>query len=96
MVVVVVIIIIIIIITTIIIVTTTTVTDHKAVRTVSDPQAQSHELIFAAALKVFLLMLFLVVSSPVFDLLSFLSRVVSNFVDVILFFVAACRHARYS
>jgi uncharacterized PurR-regulated membrane protein YhhQ (DUF165 family) len=29
-------------------------------------------------------------------LLSFLSRVVSNFVDVILFFVAACRHARYS
>jgi len=41
----VVVVIIIIIITTIIIVTTTTVTDHKAVRTVSDPQAQWHELI---------------------------------------------------
>jgi hypothetical protein len=35
-----------VIIIIIIILTTTTVTDHKAVRTVSDPQAQSHELLF--------------------------------------------------
>ena len=41
-----VVVVIIIIIIIIIIVTTITITDHKAVRTVSDPQVQSHELKF--------------------------------------------------